>query len=192
MIHNRMCVTHNNIARGDSLIAFASLTISAKSIKIRLSHNLSNLFCENCAFLSNGSGSKAILERAVNSLIFWKKLFCFWVFFTIFSNFFFYTYTWQSYYFFMLTYFRKRYVFFQKGDYLFFVYFVMFSKGIIRLFLKYNNQKIMEREEIERSKWKKEAFKIASKKVYFELETDLYLAKIFDFEFQHHDHQTSL
>lgn len=83
-----MCVTHNNIARGDSLIAFASLTISAKSIKIRLSHNLSNLFCENCAFLSNGSGSKAILERAVNSLIFWKKLFCFWVFFTIFSNFF--------------------------------------------------------------------------------------------------------
>jgi len=90
MIHNRMCVTHNNIARGDSLIAFASLTISAKSIKIRLSHNLSNLFCENCAFLSNGSGSKAILERVVNSLIFWKKLFCFWVFFTIFSNFFLY------------------------------------------------------------------------------------------------------
>lgn len=72
------------------------------------------------------------------------------------------------------------------------MYFVMFSKGIIRLFLKYNNQKIMEREEIERSKWKNEAFKIASKKVYFELETDLYLAKIFDFEFQHHDHQTSL
>jgi predicted ABC-type exoprotein transport system permease subunit len=86
----------------------------------------------------------------------------------------------------------KGMFFFQKGDYLFFVYFVMFSKGIIRLFLKYNNQKIMEREEIERSKWKNEAFKIASKKVYFELETDLYLAKIFDFEFQHHDHQTSL
>ena len=85
-----MCVTHNNIARGDSLIAFASLTISAKSIKIRLSHNLSNLFCENCAFLSNGSGSKAILEREVNSLIFWKKLFCFWVFYYFFQFFFLY------------------------------------------------------------------------------------------------------
>ena len=134
MIHNRMCVTHNNIARGDSLIAFASLTISAKSIKIRLSHNLSNLFCENCAFLSNGSGSKAILERAVNSLIFWKKLFCFWVFFTIFSNFFFYTYTWQSYYFFMLTYFRKRYVFFKKEIIYFLCILLCFPKELFGFF----------------------------------------------------------
>ena len=109
-----MCVTHNNIARGDSLIAFASLTISAKSIKIRLSHNLSNLFCENCAFLSNGSGSKAILERAVNSLIFWKKLFCFWVFYYFFQFFFSIHTLGSRIIFFMLTYFRKRYVFFSK------------------------------------------------------------------------------
>ena len=55
--------------------------------------------------------------------------------------------------------------FFQKGDYLFFVYFVMFSKGIIiRLFLKYNNQKIMEREE-ERSKWKNEVWNCVEKSV---------------------------
>jgi len=33
---------------------------------------------------------------------------------------------------------------------------------------------------------------ILNGKKLFELETDSYLAKMFDFEFQHHDHQTSL
>lgn len=187
-----MCVTHNNIARGDSLIAFASLTISAKSIKIRLSHNLSNLFCENCAFFVKWQWVKSHIRKSSQQSYLLEKIILF-LGLLLFFPIFFYTYTWQSYYFFYAHIFQEKVCFFfQKGDYLFFVYFVMFSKGIIRLFLKYNNQKIMEREEIERSKWKNEAFKIASKKVYFELETDLYLAKIFDFEFQHHDHQTSL
>ena len=89
----------------------------------------------------------------------------FWLFF--FHFLFFYTYTWQSYYFFYAHIFlgKGMVFFFQKGDYLFFVYFVMFSKGIIiRLFLKYNNQKIMEREE-ERSKWKNEVWNCVEKSV---------------------------
>ena len=112
--------------------------------------------------------SKAILER-VNSLIFGKKKIIlsglFWLFFSIF---FFSIHTLGSRIIFLCSHiFRKRYgfFFFQKGDYLFFVYFVMFSKGIIiRLFLKYNNQKIMEREE-ERSKWKNEVWNCVEKSV---------------------------
>jgi len=187
-----MCVTHNNIARGDSLIAFASLTISAKSIKIRLSHNLSNLFCENCAFFVKWQWVKSHIRKRSQQSYLLEKIILFLGLLLFFSNFFLYIHLAVVLFFLCSHILGKGMFFFQKGDYLFFVYFVMFSKGIIRLFLKYNNQKIMEREEIERSKWKNEAFKIASKKVYFELETDLYLAKIFDFEFQHHDHQTSL
>jgi len=96
-----------------------------------------------------------------------KKLF-FRVFFDyFFSIFFFSIHTLGSRIIFLCSHiFRKRYgFFFQKGDYLFFVYFVMFSKGIIiRLFLKYNNQKIMEREE-ERSKWKNEVWNCVEKSV---------------------------
>ena len=120
MIHNRMCVTHNNIARGDSLIAFASLTISAKSIKIRLSHNLSNLFCENCAFFVKWQWVKSHIRKSSQQSYLLEKIILF-LGLLLFFPIFFYTYTWQSYYFFMLTYFRKRYVFFFKKEIIYFL-----------------------------------------------------------------------
>ena len=94
-----MCVTHNNIARGDSLIAFASLTISAKSIKIRLSHNLSNLFCENCAFFVKWQWVKSHIRKRSQQSYLLEKIILF-LGLLLFFPIFFYTYTWQSYYFF--------------------------------------------------------------------------------------------
>merc|ERR1712156_1297680 len=90
MIHNRMCVTHNNIARGDSLIAFASLTISAKSIKIRLSHNLSNLFCENCAFFVKWQWVKSHIRKRSQQSYLLEKIILFLGLLLFFSNFFLY------------------------------------------------------------------------------------------------------
>ena len=114
MIHNRMCVTHNNIARGDSLIAFASLTISAKSIKIRLSHNLSNLFCENCAFFVKWQWVKSHIRKSSQQSYLLEKIILFLGLFYYFFQFFSIHTLGSRIIFFMLTYFRKRYVFFSK------------------------------------------------------------------------------
>ena len=137
-----MCVTHNNIARGDSLIAFASLTISAKSIKIRLSHNLSNLFCENCAFFVKWQWVKSHIRQSSQQSYLLEKIILFLGLLLFFPIFFFYTYTWQSYYFLCSHILGKGMFFFSKRRLFIFCVFVMFSKGIIRLFLKYNDQKI--------------------------------------------------
>ena len=59
-----MCVTHNNIARGDSLIAFA-LTISESLLKITLSHFQFYIFAKEIVlffFFFQWQWSSAILE----------------------------------------------------------------------------------------------------------------------------------
>ena len=88
MIHNRMCVTHNNIARGDSLIAFASLTISAKSIKIRLSHNLSNLFLRKLCFFVKWQWVKSHIRKSSQQSYLLEKIILFLGLFYYFFQFF--------------------------------------------------------------------------------------------------------
>lgn len=131
-----MCVTHNNIARGDSLIAFASLTISAKSRKIRLSQPFQIFFCENCAFfLSKWQCQKPYWkESTVLSLE--KKLF-FWVFFDYFFQFF-SIHTLGSRIIFLCSHiFRKRYVFFSKRRlFIFCVFCYVFQRNYYSAFFE--------------------------------------------------------
>lgn len=138
--------------------------------------------------------SKAILER-VNSLIFGKKKLFFRVFFDyFFSIFFFSIHTLGSRIIFLCSHiFRKRYgFFFFKKEIIYFLCILLcFPKELLFGFFWNIIIKKLWRGR-RRDQNGKMRFGIASKKVYFELETDLYLAKIFDFEFQHHDHQTSL
>lgn len=138
--------------------------------------------------------SKAILER-VNSLIFGKKKIIlsglFWLFFSIF---FFSIHTLGSRIIFLCSHiFRKRYGFFfsKRRLFIFCVFCYVFQRNYYSAFFWNIIIKKLWRGR-RRDQNGKMRFGIASKKVYFELETDLYLAKIFDFEFQHHDHQTSL
>ena len=84
-----MCVTHNNIARGDSLIAFASLTISAKSIKIRLSHNLSNLFLRKLCFFVKWQWVKSHIRKSSQQSYLLEKIILFLGLFYYFFQFFF-------------------------------------------------------------------------------------------------------
>lgn len=137
--------------------------------------------------------SKAILER-VNSLIFGKKKLFFRVFFDYFFPFSFFLYIHLAVvlFFYAHIFLGKGMVFFFKKEIIYFLCILLcFPKELLFGFFWNIIIKKLWRGR-RRDQNGKMRFGIASKKVYFELETDLYLAKIFDFEFQHHDHQTSL
>ena len=147
-------------------------------------------FCKrNCAFFFLFSmavvishiGNVAVLSSGKNGL-FWLDFFSRF-FFTLGSRI----------TFFRLTYFRKRYVFKKEIIYLFFVC-LFFRKEIFAFpffFCKKYNQKLGGEKEI-RDREKNGKMILNCRKKCLSLKLILYLAKIFDFEFQHHDHQTSL
>ena len=187
-----MCVTHNNIARGDSLIAFA-LTISESLFKDNTVTFPILHFCKrNCAFFFLFSmavvishiGNVAVLSSGKNGL-----------FFTIFffPDFFLHL---AVVLLFLGSHILGKGMFSKRRLFIYFLFVFFFRKEIFAFpfFSARNIIKSWEerkRSEIERKmeKW----FWIVEKSVcVLSLKLILYLAKIFDFEFQHHDHQTLL
>ena len=140
-----MCVTHNNIARGDSLIAFA-LTISESLVKITLSHFQFYIFAKeivlfflfSMAVVISHIGNVAVLSSGKNGLFLTR--FFFQIFFTLGSRI----------TFFRLTYFRKRYVFKKEIIYLFYVCLFFFERKFLLslFFCKKYNQKLGGEKEI--------------------------------------------